>query len=328
MSTEIPAKAHFIWFGTGLHWVHALSMISAARRGGFDEVILHHADDLTPAPAWPTLAAAQARGELTLRPLDPEAILGAAGPHGPALVKLFEKLTQPAARANMVRAALLYSEGGVYLDTDTITVADLTPLRRQSTAFCGVERVVFPEHVKRSKNPLVQARAYAQTTMRDLMRRAPEGWRAFRRIEEAYPVAANNAVLASTPEHPFVSGLLQAMIDLPEARQTVRFALGTHLLQQQLKAYSGADMVVHPPEVFYPLGPEISEHWFRTVLPKASWPVIGRAPAPDEVMTERTRVVHWYASVRTKKIVPQINPDYVRRHADHQLFSALAASFL
>ena len=41
-----------------------------------------------------------------------------------------------------------------------------------------------------------------------------------------------------------------------------------------------------------------------------------------------TRIVHWYASVRTKKIVPQIDPAYVRRNARTQLFSALALPFV
>lgn len=313
----IPAKAHFIWFGDGLHWAHALSMISAAQRGGFDEVVLHHADDLTKAPAKAALDAAEAAGMITLRPLDAEATLEATGPQGGALADLFRSLSQPAARANMVRAALLYTEGGVYLDTDTITVADLTPLR-SAGAFCGVERVVFPEHVRRSMNPLVQARAYTQTTLRDVMRRLPSGWRAFRKIEGAYPVAANNAVLASAPGHAFTEGLLRAMLDLPPARQQVRFALGTHLLQQQLKVYQGPGLVVHPPEIFYPLGPEISEHWFRRT----------RRPDPAAVLSPETRVVHWYASVRTKQIVPQIDPAYIHAHAKHQLFSALARPFV
>ena len=97
----------------------------------------------------------------------------------------------------------------------------------------------------------------------------------------------------------------------------MRFALGTHLLQDAVSRHTGL-IEVHPAPVFYPLGPEISEHWFRSV----------RKPKLDAVLSPATRVVHWYASVRTRDLVPQVDPDWVRAHADRQLFSALALPFV
>jgi hypothetical protein len=44
----------------------------------------------------------------------------------------------------------------------------------------------------------------------------------------------------------------------------------------------------------------------------------------DAVLSAETRVVHWYASVRTKSRVALIDPDYVRNHRENQLYSALA----
>ena len=40
-----------------------------------------------------------------------------------------------------------------------------------------------------------------------------------------------------------------------------------------------------------------------------------------------TRVVHWYASVKTKHLVPRIDEAYVEEHASTQLFSALARRY-
>jgi hypothetical protein len=310
----IPATAHFIWFGTDLPWVHVLAIRSAAERGGFDRVVLHHADPLDASPWWPELL------EITgfeARRLDPQALLEGAHPEGPALAALYARLSQPAARANLVRAAILWREGGVYLDLDTVTVASLTPLRSQFSVFCGVEHIVFPESVRTSLNPLKRVRALAQMAVRDILRRLPGGWRRFRRIESWYPRAANNAVLGAAPEHPFVGALMEGMLALPPKRQMVRFALGTHMLQQTLARYEGDDLQVCDPEVFYPLAPEISEHWFRP----------SGGAALTDVITDRTRVVHWYASVRTRDVVPQIDPDYVAEKAQTQLFSALALPF-
>ena len=310
----IPPVAHFIWFGTQLPWVHALAIRSAARRGGFEQVVLHHADDLSRTPAWPELLATPG---FAARPIDANVIFDRAG--ADQLAPIYAKLQAPAARANVLRVAILAAEGGVYLDTDTLTVASLDPLRRAHGAFCGEERVVWPAVVRRSNNVIVKASGLARATVRELCRVLPDGWRRFRSIESHYPAAANNAVLASEPNHPFVRRLLANMLTLPPERRTVRFALGTHLLQDTLAHSREPDLCVLPPPVFYPLGPEISHHWFRT---RRSLPSLDTVVAPD------TLVVHWYASVRTQQLVPRIDADYVRAHADRQLFSALALPLL
>lgn len=311
----IEPVARFIWFGKQLPWVHLLAIRSAAQRGGFERVVLHHADDLSRNRWWPELSEVPG---FEAQPLEPAALFARVPQLGEALTALYGRLEQPAGRANMVRAALLYLEGGVYLDLDTVTIASLTELRRQAGAFCGAERIVFPAEVKRSRDPLVLARAGLQTALRDVCRRVPGGWRVFKRLERAYPAAVNNAVLAAEAGHPFVHDLLLRMVAVPPERQTVRFALGTHLLQEAVAELDDDTVRVHDPPVFYPLGPEISEHWFR----------LGRRARLTGLLEPRTRVVHWYASVRTRDIVPQIGPAYVRRHAGRQLFSALAAPFV
>ena len=70
--------------------------------------------------------------------------------------------------------------------------------------------------------------------------------------------------------------------------------------------------------MFYPLPPEISEHWFR---------LQHRATIGD-VLSPATRVVHWYASVRTRALVLDITPDYVRAHRTTQLYSMLVHASL
>jgi hypothetical protein len=311
----IPPLAHFIWFGDELPWIYAFAVQTAVLRGGFQRVVLHHADDLSSVRWWHELQRFPA---VETRPLRAAEILERVGEPGPALLDLYQRLKQPAARANLVRAALLFLEGGVYLDIDTVTLASLEPLRREAGVFCGAERLVFPGSLRWHRNPLGFGAALGKSGLRDLMRRLPDGWLLFRRLEHLYPTAANNAVLGAESGHPLLRELLERMVELPRWRQQLRYELGTTLLQTAVAGYGGDDLVIHEPGVFYPLGPEISQHWFRHT----------RRPRPGQALRPETRVVHWYASVRTRQVVAQADPPWVRAHAGTQLFSALALPLL
>jgi hypothetical protein len=313
----VPKVAHFIWYGASFPWLNALALQSAHDHGALDRVVLHFDGRLEPAlldrlrATMPRLVARPIDSARTLRAVDTTA----APPLGPRLDQLYGQLQAPAAKANVLRAAILCSEGGIYLDVDTVTLAPLTPLLDR--AFCGSEPIAFPERVMRSKRPDVWARALALHGARLVLREVPRGYRAFRAIESLYTRAANNAVLGAPAQHAFVRALLQGMVDLPESQRLVRFALGTHLLQRTIASYRGDDFAVHPPALFYPLGPEISRHWFR-IEPGA------RGVELDEVLHRTTLIVHWYASVRNRAIVDRMDAAFVREHAKHQLLSALA----
>lgn len=308
-----PKLAHFIWYGASFPFMNALALRSAHERGGFDRVVLHF-DGRIPEARCAELRAAMPK--LELRAIDRERVFGALDRElGGRLAALHAELDKPAARANVLRAALLANEGGVYLDIDTITVRALDPLLHG--AFCGSEPIAFPARVMHSRDPLVWARALGLHAARRVLRDAPSGYRAFRRIEPLFARAANNAVLGAPPAHRFMHALLHAMVELPPARRHVRFALGTHLLQQTIERYPHADLTVHEPAAFYPLGPEISRHWFR-IAPE------GRSVDLADVIDARTFVVHWYASVRNHALVDRMSPALVRELAPRQLLSALA----
>jgi hypothetical protein len=309
----IPKIAHFVWLGSELPWVHLLAVASAAQRGGFDAVQFHHTDSLDASPVFRDILRLE---RVQTRPLDPAALLERTG--GPPLVDCYRDLTTPAARSNLLRVALLAEQGGVYLDTDTLTLRSFAPLCAEGGAFCGEERLVFPVHAAYGPFSRVRPSALLRMAARDLARRLPDGHRLFRRIERHYPTAPNNAVLASEPHHPFVAELLTRMATLPRARRRVRYALGTHLLQSAVRAWNGPGLRVLPPEVFYPLAPEISEHYFR----------LRRYVSAGEVIGETTLLAHWYASVRTERHVARLDANFIRAHATRQLYSALASPVL
>jgi hypothetical protein len=306
--------AHFIWFGRTLPWIHTLALRSAARLGGFERVVLHHADPLAATDLRPL----ERDCNIELRRLVAEPLLEEAVEHGGRLVDLFRRVTEPAGRANIVRAGLLAREGGVYLDTDTATVRSFTPLREQGGVFCGEERLVFPASLVWNKDPAGFCLALLRTTARDVMRRQPGGWRTFRAVEQWYPKAVNNAVMGAEPGHPFIRQLLSRMLEVPPERQLVRYELGTTLLQQAVAEWRAPGLHVLPPGAFYPLGPEISQHWFRRT-PQLR---LGELVLPD------TYAVHWYASVRTRRVIQRACPEWVLDNAATMPFSALVAPLI
>ena len=310
----IPSIAHFVWYGPRLPYLHALAIRSAATHGGFDSVRLHHTDTLDELPHVLDLYGLP---NFELVPLDDRALCEEA--NGPELADLVATLKSPVARSNLVRTALVYRDGGVYLDMDTLTVRAFDGVRARAPGFLGEEQIVFAEEVVASGDPRVKAKAYLKTSVRDVFRRVPRGYRHFPRIEQHYHRAVNGAVMGGVPGHAFCAEYLSAMTEVPKARWNKPHALGTHLLQSVYKQYGGDDLYAFPPPYFYPLPPEISAHWFRFYRDGVD---------PMEALAPETCCVHWYASVRTKKIVATTDEVELRRVAGQQLFASLATRVL
>ncbi len=313
----IPARAHFCWIGPRLPWAYAFAVLSAAARGEMGEVVLHHTDSLEEGPPVGALAA---EGRVRLARLDAGALLGATGSAlalGDALVALYRRIESPVMRCDILRAALLYAEGGIYLDLDTITTASLRPLLA-ARQFVGTEFIVWPQRVRRSRSPVVWARHIGLDLMRKALCRVPGGWRMFRRLEHLYFQGVNNAVMGAEAGAPLLAAYLAAMTRVADADLCQAYALGPDLLQALVDGARWDDLTVHAPEVFYPLPPRISALWFR--------PDPGATLA--EVLTPATRVAHWYASVHTRAKVALIDPGFVRANQSRQLYSALVAASL
>jgi len=311
----IPARVHFCWIGASLPWAYVFAILSAAERSELPEIILHHTDALDDGAE---LRALQAAPRVRLSRIAPADCLAEAGRGlgvGDALWALYQGLDSPVMRADVLRAAILHLQGGIYLDLDTITTASLRPLLA-SPQFVGSEFIVWPQVVRASRSPLVWARHLALDVLRKLLRRLPHGWKAFRRVEKLYFRGVNNAVMGAEANSPLFRTYLLAMLAVSPERRTEPYALGPDLLQAVVDRYRQADLIVHEPHVFYPLPPRISELWFR----------IDRKVELDAVLSAETRVVHWYASVRTKARVALIDPAYVRENRERQLYSALVCS--
>jgi len=314
-TVSIPARIHFCWIGGRLPWAYVFAVLSAAERGGLPEVILHHTDPLEDCAETRALTGTAG---VTLHRIDPIAYLTEAGGAlgvGVGLALLYGRIAGPTMRADILRAAILFRQGGIYLDLDTVTVASLKPLL-DAAQFVGCEHIVWPHFVRTSRSPARWARSLALDLLRKTMRRTANGWKGFRRIERFYYRGLNNAVMGAEPNSPLFARYLSAMLTVTPERLLEAYALGPDLLQCVVGAGRPDDLIVHDPRVFYPLPPEISEHWFRA----------SDTVRLDAVLSDETRVVHWYASVHTKSRVAQITPAYIGAHRHHQLYSALVWS--
>lgn len=225
---------------------------------------------------------------------------------------------------------------GTAENTNSLTsgslIRDPRALFTQS-GFCGAEPLALPASLFASANPLRWAAAGLRLGARQLCAYLPGGWKAFRLIEKFYAPAPNNAILGAEAGHPFLETCFRLMAELPEAARVKRFRLGTHLLQRAVLATATPDTAppggphtpppnhdrqdghdmhearnfrVFPPAHFYPLGPEISAHWFKP----------GTAARLDEMLRPDTTIVHWYNSVESRLGGGALTRAWVESHGD------------
>jgi hypothetical protein len=314
-SPTIPNHLLFVWFGKFLPPFAKIAILSALRHNPEARVSLLHGDSLEGVESLTREA------RLALRPIAIDALLAQAakistrGSGSPLdtqrLARIWQALSAPAARSNLVRLLVLYTEGGVYLDTDTITLRSLAPLLDRS-AFCGVEHILWPKDKLRASHPHFWLRGPALMGLRYLLAHVPYGFRVQRRLLPWYDVAVNNAVLGFAPGHPVIHRALERVTELDSPQWTKRFRLGTHLLQEVLGEADGAAIDLLSPECFYPLGPVTSLHYLRR-YPDA-------AALARELLGARTYVIHWYASVAN---LAARDERYIREHAAHVIFAHL-----
>ena len=227
----IPARLHFCWIGASLPWAYAFAVLSAAERSEIPEIVLHHTDRLEDGGPLRALLAAPG---VRLCRLDAGACLARAdeilGLRG-ALEALYRRLDRPVTRSDVLRAAILFLEGGIYLDLDTVTVGSLLPLTR-SRNVVGSEVIVWPAAARASRSVLVLARHLSLDLLRKGLKRMPHGWMAFRRVERLYPRSVNNAVMGAEQGSAVFADYLRSMTRVAPEQQRRLYALGPRLLQE------------------------------------------------------------------------------------------------
>jgi hypothetical protein len=285
----IPNHFHFIWFGQTLPDFGHIAIRSALRTNPGSTATLWCGDGFESSPETHKLTHEGLHVEqVDFGKLLHEVYLRDNTLDVHSLWNILRALRQPAARANVVRMLVLYLYGGVYLDTDTLSVKSLTSLRN-AAAFCGKETILWPV----GSSP-VDPKILVLNELRGLCATVRHGYRWNRHLLKYYSLAANNAVMGARAGHPLLREMLRRAAALPPAEWKKRFRLGTHLLQETLPAFATEThhidgVRVLPPEYFYPVGPRVSNHYFRDYDDPRE--------VAAEIIGEQTHVIHWYASV-------------------------------
>ncbi|MEL6445919.1 MAG: glycosyltransferase [Bacteroidota bacterium] len=270
--TPIPALGHFVWLGPRLSVLGYLSVRSALDRGGFEAIRLHH--DVPALADDPLVQDLQRYPTFELLPIAPEDFLKGEGlegeddaltiAHRQEVARRYHLLGPMTSRANVLRLLVLWRDGGVYLDTDAITLRDLAPVRQGFQGFAGLERVAMTTAVVNGYNPFQWAKAGWLNLVREGIRRfSGNAGAAFRRIEHWFTLAPNNAILGATPGNATVARFLREAATMPEAQALTRKQIGPRLLERLLGTDGVPDFRMLPPDAFYPLPPEVCWDYVR-----------------------------------------------------------------
>jgi Glycosyltransferase sugar-binding region containing DXD motif len=321
MSTRrIPNRYHFVWYGRDFPFTHALAIRSAAATCLPDHIVLHASDDLRGQPHYDALVRDVSC--LEIRPINIDSLTAAAtGIDRDGIRRVHERFVTErryAALSDLMRFLTLYTEGGVYLDLDTIAIRDLRPLL-ELPGFCGRELILVSAAVHRRRSYLRYFRTVPLDVARWICAHVDPGIRWFPRIAHLYADAINSAVFGLGPGHDVAREALRRIPVLASEVAHRRPAIGPDLMQTLLDEEKMTGITVLGPEAFYPLGPTMAAHYFRVRKDLAE--IVPRVIAPG------TYVVHW-GNNDLRKLDRPDDPAAVRALSATQLFSHLAMPFL
>lgn len=288
-----PRHAHFLWTGGGFSLAHRLAIESLLLTNPGWRATLHLIDEyartaeLERVRADPRVAVRERSAREVLQEVQhvPELAAG-------ALWATYQRIPAKAAsaRSNLVRYAILWLEGGVYLDLDVLVLRSLEPLL-DPPATLGTELVWRADAARVAGErswwmvppTLAFAAAIALCRTEGALRvRAPaslhrglERW-----WSEAQP---NNAVIAAVSQARFLGELLARA---PHVDATVRFRLGPTLVTEAARAHPELVRLL-PPEVLYCVPPSQSFRFFR---------------APAMPIPEQALLLHYVSSNHRREL--------------------------
>ena len=261
----IPHHFHLIWIGRNFPFVNRLAVESILQTNPGAKITIHFENPPDNAD-WLAL-----QSKVEFRAISLPDLLAALPPHmasvGPVLARI--SAGYPAGRSNILRYLILYREGGIYIDFDTITVRDYKPLLAHP-AFIG-EEAVFRYHDDRVAGTfkfgiLPQGLLFGLSHYGSFWNSRWFGdsqvWNAANRLlMKCWSLKKlNNAVLGSEPANPFFGkaiGLVQ------ETDPKIKYALGPILMNRTWDNLAAdSRMQRMPSEHFYFIPPSQTFRFF------------------------------------------------------------------
>jgi hypothetical protein len=254
---------------------------------------------------------------VTLHRIALDTVFEATGELAEPLKALYQRIPASArsAQSNLLRYAILYERGGIYVDFDILALRDFRHLLHHA-AFVGEEQVwkVDEARVEGRREPwmvgptLSYVAAYALSRGWSLAGgRSLAGSWLVRKLDAAWSGPnLNNAVLGAEPRSAWIRRLLVAALS---ASPTLRFALGPTLVSQAWQA-DRSEVERLPSTAFYFEPPTYSFRFFEG-LPN---------PLPEGAL-----LVH-YVNSNHRKQLEKLSLEVIAARREGPLFYRLAGA--
>jgi hypothetical protein len=260
----IPHHFHLIWIGRHFPFANRLAVESILQTNPGAKVTLHYEDPPDNAD-WRALQA-----KVEFRPLSLPDLLAALPVSMAAVAPVLSGISSGylAGRSNILRYLILYREGGIYIDFDTVTVRDYRPLLAHP-AFIGEEAVFrYDDDRVAGKYPPGIVPAGAAFGLSYYLSMANSRWlkdsgvgnalnRSLMRLWSERKL--NNAVLGSAPGNAFFG---KAIALVPDTDPGIRYALGPILMNRTWGTEAAAHMRRLSSDHFYCIPPSQTYRFF------------------------------------------------------------------
>jgi hypothetical protein len=265
----IPYKFHLIWIGRQFPFVNRLAVESISQTNPQAEIIIHFLDPPSDNKDWDALAS-----KAQFRSLDIRGLIKSYSQDTntqEAVLKAYETVASsyPAGRSNILRYLILYKEGGIYADFDTITIGNFEPLLEHK-GFIGEESVFKcdDDRVLGKIGPSIipYGAAFGLSYYGSLFNcrylNNSEAWNHINRLLMKFCSAKklNNAMISCEPGSPFIKKALELV---PLTDPGIKFSLGPMLLNKVWDNGNQSEITRLLSDYFYLIPPSQTFRFFH-----------------------------------------------------------------
>jgi hypothetical protein len=267
MSNRIMRRFIYIWSGSNFPYVNVLSVVSTLKSHPNAQIIVYFVGE-TPKSEWSELL--ENIPQVSIVHTSPDEIFAQLPEHLEKVAEVFHALSPNAlsAQSNILRYALLYPFGGVYLDFDVLVLRPLDELLN-CEAFVG-EELVWADNESRlhgQTNIYLAPRNILWAVTHCLMWLDSHVTKGRLRIAELLQPTfrhwsrnkCNNAVIGASQRSEFIEELLLGVFT---ASTTIRYATGPTLIDKVVCRQS-SNVDRRPSTDFYAVPPGQSYRLFH-----------------------------------------------------------------
>ncbi len=325
----IPHHFHLIWIGQHFPFVNQLAIESILQTNPNAKVTIHF-ENPPHNEFWKNL-----QGRVEFRPIDLAALLQGLPEEWQSMKQIIASIsnTYLAGKSNILRYLILVREGGIYLDFDTLTVKDYTPLLKHR-AFIGEEAVFRcdDDRVAGKFTPEIIpfGAAFGLSYYLSL-------WNAkFLKDSRAINVInkilmrlwsakkLNNAVLACEAGSAF---FMQVLKLIPETDPTIRFNLGPILMNRAFALFGSkpTDPTGIAGDHMDSEMTRLGSDYFYTIPPSQTFRFFY---GPGKILPENTYTLHWCSSNHKDLAASLTRENLSKAIANPTLFHRLAKAVI